>query len=36
MSAALVAPHGLGEAGLTIAGVLLVAIAHLRNLRQIS
>jgi MerC mercury resistance protein len=36
MSAALVVPHGLGEAGLTIAGVLLVATAHLRNLRQIS
>jgi MerC mercury resistance protein len=33
MSAALMAPHGLAEAALTIAGVLLVGIAHLRNLR---
>jgi MerC mercury resistance protein len=36
MSAALMAPHGVIEAALTIAGVLLVATAHLRNLRQIS
>ena len=36
MSTALMVPHGLGEAALTIAGVLFVATAHLRNLRQIS
>ncbi len=34
MGAALVVPHGLIEAVVTIAGVLLVAIAHLRNLRN--
>ncbi len=34
MGAALMAPHGLIEAALTIGGVLLVATAHLRNLRQ--
>jgi len=35
MFSGLFAPHGLIEAMLTIAGVLLVALAHLRNLRQI-
>jgi hypothetical protein len=34
MSVALMVPHGLPEALLTIAGVGLVATAHLRNLRQ--
>lgn len=33
MAAAVVAGHGAAEAGLTIAGVLLVATAHIRNLR---
>lgn len=36
MSVALMVPHGLPEALLTIAGVGLVATAHLRNLRQSS
>ncbi len=35
MIAGLFAPHGLTEAVLTIAGVMLVAMAHIRNLRQI-
>lgn len=35
MFSGLFAPHGMIEATLTIAGVLLVALAHLRNLRQI-
>ncbi len=34
MSVALMVPHGLPEALLTIVGVGLVATAHLRNLRQ--
>jgi hypothetical protein len=34
MTGALFAPHGVGEAGLTIAGVALVAYAHIRNLRH--
>lgn len=34
MLAGLFAPHGLIEAVLTIAGVALVALAHIRNLRQ--
>ncbi len=34
MFSGLFAPHGLIEALLTIAGVVLVALAHLRNLRQ--
>lgn len=34
MSAALVVGHGLPEAVLTIAGVALVAAAHIRNLRH--
>lgn len=33
MSAALMVPHGLVEAALTVVGVALVATAHLRNLR---
>lgn len=36
MAAAVAIGHGLGEALLTIAGVLLVAIAHLSNLRHAS
>lgn len=35
MFAGLFAPHGLIEAVLTIAGVVLVAFAHIYNLRQI-
>jgi hypothetical protein len=35
MFAGLFAPHGLIEAMLTIAGVVLVALAHIQNLRQI-
>lgn len=35
MLAGLFAPHGLVEALLTIAGVMLVAFAHIQNLRQI-
>ncbi|MFA7602256.1 MAG: MerC domain-containing protein [Novosphingobium sp.] len=34
MASALVVGHGPGEAALTIAGVALVAIAHIRNLRH--
>ena len=34
MAAALAAPHGTAEAFLTIAGVALVAFAHIRNLRH--
>lgn len=34
MAAALTVPHGLPEALLTIAGVALVAVAHIRNLRH--
>ena len=34
MAGGLVSPHGLQEALLTIAGVFLVAIAHIRNLRH--
>jgi NO-binding membrane sensor protein with MHYT domain len=34
MSGAIAVGHGLGEALLTIAGVSLVALAHLRNLRS--
>lgn len=34
MASALVAGHGLPEAVLTIAGVALVAAAHMRNLRR--
>jgi hypothetical protein len=34
MSAALMVRHGPGEAVLTIAGVALVAFAHIRNLRH--
>lgn len=33
MALALVAPHGLQEAGLTIVGVALVSLAHIMNLR---
>jgi hypothetical protein len=33
MAAALFVGHGLPEAGLTIMGVALVALAHIRNLR---
>ena len=33
MGAALMVPHGIAEAAVTIAGVALVATAHLRNLR---
>ncbi len=36
MAGALAAGHGLSEAVLTIAGVALVAFAHLRNLRHAS
>jgi len=34
MAAALAVGHGVGEAVLTIAGVALVAFAHIRNLRH--
>lgn len=34
MTAALTVPHGPAEAALTIAGVALVAFAHIRNLRH--
>jgi MerC mercury resistance protein len=34
MATALAAPHGPAEAALTIAGVALVAFAHIRNLRH--
>ncbi len=34
MSLGLVVPHGLPEAAVTIAGVVLVATAHIRNLRR--
>ncbi len=34
MAAALTVPHGTAEAFLTIAGVSLVAVAHIRNLRH--
>ena len=34
MASAIVAGHGLPEAVLTIAGVALVALAHMRNLRH--
>jgi hypothetical protein len=34
MAAGLVVPHGFPEAGLTVAGVALVAAAHIRNLRH--
>lgn len=34
MSAALLAGHGAAEVVLTIAGVALVAVAHIRNLRH--
>lgn len=34
MASALAVPHGLPEAVLTIAGVTLVAVAHIRNLRH--
>lgn len=34
MAAALAVPHGPAEAALTIAGVALVALAHIRNLRH--
>ena len=34
MAAALAVGHGAGEAALTIAGVALVAAAHIRNLRH--
>ncbi|MDR7102246.1 MerC domain-containing protein [Croceicoccus sp. BE223] len=33
MTLALIGPHGVGEALLTIAGVLCVAVAHVLNLR---
>lgn len=36
MGAALATGHGVSEAALTIAGVALVATAHLRNLRHAS
>lgn len=36
MAAALAADHGLSEAVLTIAGVALVATAHIRNLHKAS
>ncbi len=35
MGAGLFAPHGAGEAALTIAGVALVAAAHVLNLRSL-
>lgn len=34
MALAVLGPHGVGEALLTIAGVSLVAFAHIRNLRH--
>ncbi|MFT4026465.1 MAG: MerC domain-containing protein [Novosphingobium sp.] len=34
MAGALMVPHGPGEAALTIVGVALVALAHIRNLRH--
>ncbi len=34
MTAGLIVPHGFPEAALTIAGVALVAAAHIRNLRH--
>ena len=34
MAAGLTVPHGLPEAALTIAGVALVALGHMRNLRH--
>lgn len=34
MAAGLAVPHGFGEAALTVAGVSLVAFAHMRNLRH--
>jgi hypothetical protein len=34
MSAGLLVSHGLPEAALTVAGVALVALAHIRNLRH--
>ncbi len=33
MAAALMVPHGLFEAGLTVIGVSIVAIAHFKNIR---
>lgn len=36
MGAAIAIGHGIGEAVLTIAGVSLVALAHLRNLRSLA
>jgi MerC mercury resistance protein len=36
MAAGLAVSHGLSEAILTVAGVALVAAAHIRNLRQAS
>ncbi|PEQ12236.1 hypothetical protein B2G71_13595 [Novosphingobium sp. PC22D] len=33
MAAAISVPHGTGEAALTVIGVALVALAHIRNLR---
>lgn len=34
MACGLVAPHGLGEAAFTVCGVVLVAAAHVLNLRH--
>lgn len=34
MAAGLVVPHGLPEIGLTVPGVILLAFAHIRNLRH--
>lgn len=34
MAAGLVVPHGLPEIALTVPGVILLAIAHIRNLRH--
>lgn len=34
MTAGLLVRHGLPEAALTIAGVTILAVAHIRNLRQ--
>lgn len=34
MAVGLIVPHGIGEAAVTIAGVSLVAFAHMRNLRS--
>ena len=36
MAGGLVVPHGLPEAVLTVSGVALVALAHIRNLRAVS